>query len=226
MINYLGKLEHHTPRFPEGITSYNPYIDQNAWRCVSEFFRKFFDDNHARYVLFGINPFKWGAGLTGVPFTDARRLKEKCGIEFNDPASQENAAGFIYEVIDRIGGPEVFYKQFYFNWLCPLGLLDSKVKGHKGYSYYERANLYHGVKELIANNIAHLLDLGTNRENCIVIGRGKNEQYLRKINDERGFFKNIIPLEHPGYITRYHAGERDRYLKQYVGQIRVIVPGK
>jgi hypothetical protein len=220
MISYLENLKHQEPELPVGISTYNPYADQNVRRCVSSFYRKFFNDEASRQVLFGINPFRWGAGLTGIPFTDARRLKEKCGIDFKKPASQENAVGFIYEVVDQLGGPELFYQKFYFNWLCPLGLLEEKVKDHKGYSYYEKASLYQSVKALIADNIAHLLDIGTDRENCFVIGRGKNERYLRKINGEHGFFRNIISLEHPGYITRYHAAERDRYLKQYVEQIR------
>jgi hypothetical protein len=222
MINYFEGLKERVPELPAGIATYNPYTDANAHRCVLAFYRKYFNDHQSRHALFGINPFRWGAALTGVPFTDARRLKEKCGIDLKKPASQENAVGFIYEVIDEMGGPEVFYKNFCFNWLCPLGLLDTKVEGHKGYSYYEKASLYKAVKGLIGDNIAHLLDLGINRENCFVIGRGKNEQYLGKVNKEHGYFKNIIPLEHPGYITRYHAAERNNYLQNYVGQISKV----
>jgi hypothetical protein len=221
LIKFLENLASGIPKLPEGIGAYDPYLSgTESHRCASRFYQKYFNDQVSRHVLFGINPFRWGAGLTGIPFTDARRLSEKCGIDYNQPASHENASAFIYEVISEFGGPSAFYRGYLFNWVCPIGLLDKKIPGHKGYSYYQNAALYKSVRELMAENIRHLINLGIARDYCFCVGLGKNEQYLRKLNDEHEFFSAIIPLEHPGFITRYHAGERNKYLAHYVKQIK------
>jgi hypothetical protein len=220
ILNFLDTLNSRVRELTEGISVYNPYAESaEAHRCVVEFYDKFFNDQFRRNVFFGTNPFRWGAGLTGVPFTDARRLAEKCGINFNSPSSQENASAFIYDVVNEFGGPAKFYRQYYFNWLCPIGFLNVKMPHNNGFPYYQEAALYNAIKALIVKNIQHLLEIGTKRDYCFCIGLGKNEYYLRKINDQYGFFSKIVALEHPGYITRYHSSERGKYLNHYIKQI-------
>ncbi len=34
-----------------------------------------------RYLILGINPGRFGGGITGIPFTDPIRLQNICGIE-------------------------------------------------------------------------------------------------------------------------------------------------
>ena len=50
--------------------------------CKS-FYKKFYSDHNQRYLLIGINPGRFGGGVTGIPFTDPIRLQNECGIENN-----------------------------------------------------------------------------------------------------------------------------------------------
>ncbi|MFI5224347.1 MAG: DUF4918 domain-containing protein, partial [Nitrospirales bacterium] len=66
-------------------------------------------------LILGINPGRLGAGLTGIPFTDPLKLQNICGIENTLPKKAELSADFIYTMISAFGGPEAFYKKFYFS---------------------------------------------------------------------------------------------------------------
>jgi len=46
-------------------------------KLIREFYTKFYSDCKPRQLVLGINPGRFGAGATGIPFTDTRRLNEK-----------------------------------------------------------------------------------------------------------------------------------------------------
>ena len=50
-------------------------------RSLADFYNKFYSDSKPRNLILGINPGRLGAGATGIPFTDTKRLRE-CGITF------------------------------------------------------------------------------------------------------------------------------------------------
>jgi hypothetical protein len=224
LIRQLQAIDPGKSTLPEGWHLINPYTDfEQAKEISAQFYGKYLNDNKSRFVLFGINPFKWGAGLTGVPFTDAKRMKENCGIEYKGKASSEQSAAFIYDVIDAYGGPDNFYRDFYFNWLCPLGFLHERKGNNNGYAYYESTELFKSVKELIVKNIASQIKTGAKRDTCFVIGTGKNEKCLHEINDEHHFFKKIIALEHPGYIARYGRTKIPAFRKKYLHALATVL---
>ena len=92
------------PRFPlgEGIGMMNPYKDPAARAVATQFYEKFYADNRPRAFIFGINPGRHGAGVTGVPFTDPIRLVEKCGIPNDWKQQAELSSQFVYAVIDAL----------------------------------------------------------------------------------------------------------------------------
>ena len=55
---------------PKDIETMNPYTNTKTWAIVEQFYQKYYNDNHLRIALFGINPGRFGAGATGIPFTD------------------------------------------------------------------------------------------------------------------------------------------------------------
>ena len=60
-----------TPRrLPRGIGVMNPYRDARVWGYVTEFCRRYYADNVPRTLVLGINPGRFGGGVTGVMFTD------------------------------------------------------------------------------------------------------------------------------------------------------------
>jgi len=59
---------------------------------VEQFFLQFFNDKYPRSFIFGINSGRFGAGITGISFTDPGNLEEKCGIKNDLDKKHEKAA--------------------------------------------------------------------------------------------------------------------------------------
>ena len=73
-LRYSGEL-------PEGFQVLNPFLENPETMQVMEvFYRKYYNDTNQRKFIIGINPSRHGAGVTGVPFTDTKRLQSACGI--------------------------------------------------------------------------------------------------------------------------------------------------
>src|SRR5262245_10088752 len=89
---------------PKGIDILFPQKDKQVIELVKKFFYKYYNDKHPRRVMLGINPGRYGAGITGVNFTAPKQLKEYCGIEHHLKLSSELSAEFIYDVIGAYGG--------------------------------------------------------------------------------------------------------------------------
>src|SRR5688572_26567768 len=56
-----------------------PYEDVETRRVMACFYHTYYGDQNKRTFILGINPGRFGAGLTGIPFTDPIRL-EQLGI--------------------------------------------------------------------------------------------------------------------------------------------------
>ena len=86
-LGYVGEL-------PEGFKVMNPFIENpETMDVMRKFYRKFYDDNETRKFIVGINPSRHGAGVTGVPFTDTKRLANVCGIEMKSANTHEGSCG-------------------------------------------------------------------------------------------------------------------------------------
>ena len=94
---------------PEGINIMDPYQEERVMLLVEKFYSRYFDDSRDRVMLVGINPGRFGGGVTGIPFTDPINLKEKCEIDNNLKKRHELSSRFIYDMIDALGGPGKFY---------------------------------------------------------------------------------------------------------------------
>ena len=83
----------------------NPFQEnENIISISSSFYKKYYNDNNSRHLILGINPGRFGAGLTGIPFTDPKRLKTNCNIKFNGALAHELSSVFVYDVINEFGG--------------------------------------------------------------------------------------------------------------------------
>ena len=103
-------------KLPTPIEAMNPFQGDNAAlidKVTGQFYGKFYGDAQPRHIIFGINPGRHGAGLTGTPFTDTKRLLSECGIEVKEISSHEMSSVFVYDVINAMGGPRAFYQHFY-----------------------------------------------------------------------------------------------------------------
>jgi hypothetical protein len=218
VIQFNKQLTYTGSALPQSIRVMNPFRTQKeTMGIVKAFYHKYYDDYRARYIVLGINPGRFGAGLTGIPFTDPKRLNSECQIDYKGKITHEPSSVFIYDVINAYGGVEAFYGDFYINSLCPLGFTSADANGkEKNYNYYDSKDLTKAVYHFIVTNIRKQISLGVKTDTCICLGTGKNEKFLRRLSEENMFFKEIIALEHPRYIMQYKLRSRQFYLDKYI----------
>jgi hypothetical protein len=203
---------------PDGIRIMNPFRENaGALEASSAFYRKYYNDYNARQLILGINPGRFGAGLTGIPFTDPKRLTSNCGISYRGETAHEPSSVFIYDVIRAYGGEDKFFSRFYIHAICPLGFTaPGKNSKEINYNYYDSRELLSAVYDFILENIRAQLSFGADTRVCFCLGKGKNEKFLKKLNDEHGFFDEIVPLEHPRFIMQYKSSSKDLYIQKYL----------
>jgi hypothetical protein len=97
LTNFYGNLQP-PHKLPHGISWLHPQQSGEVAELAARFFRKFFNDAAPRTLLLGINPGRFGAGVTGVNFTAAKQLTQFCGIEHDLRMQSELSAEFIYDV--------------------------------------------------------------------------------------------------------------------------------
>ena len=210
---------------PEGISIMNPFRngDDYIFEVSSAFYKKFYDDNLPRRLILGINPGRFGAGFTGVPFTDTKRLTAECGIPYTGKQTHEPSSVFIYEVIRAYGGPERFYSDFYITSVCPLGFTHRGSNGReKNYNYYDRPDLTAAVTDFIMWNIREQIAMGVSTGVCYCLGTGRNEKFLRALNEKYRFFDRIVAMEHPRFIMQYRSASRDEYITKYLSLLEKL----
>jgi hypothetical protein len=203
---------------PKGIRIMNPFQGNEEIITISSaFYKKYYNDNKLRHLILGINPGRFGAGVTGVPFTDTKRLRDKCGLKYSGKETHEPSSVFVYEVIEAYGGIDKFYNAFYINSVCPLGFTITDAKGRpKNYNYYDSKELTAAVSRFIVASIKKQIEFGIATDIGYCLGTGKNEKFLRLINEENAFFKKIIALEHPRYVMQYKAKFKNQYIDKYI----------
>jgi hypothetical protein len=200
------------PKVPRSIHVMNPYRTEPVKRYTTAFLEKFFDDNNPRTLIFGINPGRFGAGITGITFTDPVALADFCGIPNHLQRRRELSSVFIYDVIAAVGGAQTFYSRFLLTAVCPLGFTRHDVN----LNYYDVKTLEKAVTPFIVRSVETHLSIGGRRDRAIVLGNGENARYLRALNAEHGFFGEIIALEHPRFILQYRRKRVAEFIDKYV----------
>jgi len=221
VIDFFRDLEF-TGSLPYGISVMNPMRENdNVFAAASGFYRKYYSDNNPRRIILGINPGRFGAGATGIPFTDTIRMREKCGLTPAGIKTYETSSVFIYEMIDRYGGTEKFYGDYFISSVSPLGFTKTGTSGRAlNYNYYDSSELTNAVYDFAVDSIKKQLEFGICRETAICLGTGKNFSFLSKLNREYHFFDRIIPLEHPRFIMQYRTKQKESFIRAYIEILR------
>ncbi len=197
-----------------GVDLINPYSNNDVKNFVKQFYSKFYNDSKERLFVVGINPGRFGGGLTGLAFTDPVALREYCGIENNLGNKKELSSKFVYSVIDEFGGVEKFFSKVFLTALYPFAIIRDK----KNYNYYDERKLAEHLREEIIQNIKFQISFGARRDLAILLGK-KNADYFSPINKEYSFFKKIIVLEHPRYLMQYKHKQKNFYINKYLDAI-------
>ncbi|CAN5678048.1 hypothetical protein BH10BAC3_BH10BAC3_02470 [soil metagenome] len=131
ITNFYANIK--SPVLPADVQALLPFEEENVSGVFKSFYQKFYNDKSERRFIIGINPGRFGGGVTGIPFTDPIRLANACGIENNFQQRQELSSLFIYQMIAAFGGPKAFYKQFYITSYSPIGF----TRAGKNLNYYD-----------------------------------------------------------------------------------------
>lgn len=197
---------------PRNVQVLNPYHDPTVYRLCESFYTNYYHDVRPRALIIGINPGRFGGGLTGIPFTDPIRLETACGIQNTLSKKAELSSEFIYSMITAYGGCKEFYSQFYFTSVSPLGF----TKQGKNLNYYDDRKLTDRLLPFILDCMNTQLTWKTNRSVAYCLGEGENFKFLSRLNEEQQFFEKLIPLAHPRFIMQYKRRSISRYIDQYL----------
>jgi hypothetical protein len=211
VIDFISDL--HFPVVPnDHIRVMNPFRDAVTMEITRAFYHRFYSDQQERWMIIGINPGRFGGGVTGVPFTDPVRLEQVCGISNPWPKKQELSSVFIYDMINAFGGVDNFYSKFYITAVSPLGF----TRDNKNLNYYDDKELLLGIRPFVIECMEKQLQFGIHRNVAFCLGDGKNFKYLNAVNAELRFFNTIIPLSHPRFIMQYRVKKKHEFIDKYL----------
>ena len=199
-------------KLPEGVEILNPYKNREVMDVCTAFYKKYYNDTRGRVMILGINPGRFGAGVTGIPFTNPVRLEKNCGIKNSFDKRAELSSEFVYRLIDQMGGPEHFYSHFYLGAVSPLGF----IKNGKNYNYYDSRELTHALKSFIVKSLIDQIGFGIVFKRVYVLGQGKNYDYLKMLNLDLKLFEELIPLPHPRWVMQYRRKQLNEILDKTV----------
>lgn len=213
-LRYTGEL-------PRGFRVLNPYLDNPETLAVMQaFYKKYYPDTRPRKFIMGINPSRHGAGVTGIPFTDTKRLESVCGIKMVSAHTHELSSVFLYDMIAAWGGARAFYQQFYINSPFPLAILRQTDKGNwLNANYYDDPLLFDKVRPFMVATLRAHIAMGLDTAEAFVLGK-KNAALIEKINRQEGMFGTLTALEHPRYIQQYKSKDRQLYINKYVSILK------
>lgn len=203
---------------PPGVEAMNPYQDAAAFAACTAFYQKFYGDNKRRYAILGINPGRYGAGVTGIPFTDPVKLEKLFGITNGFQKKRELSADFIHMMIEAFGGSGKFFGKFFINSVSPLGF----VLNGKNLNYYDTPSLRESVKPFICESLQSMRGLNLDRKVAFCLGEGANYKYLSALNRELKLFETLIPLAHPRFIMQYKRKYLQEYVDDYVRKLSSV----
>ena len=208
-LTYTGAL-------PEGFDILNPYLDNPETMVVMQkFYHKYYNDSNKRKFIIGINPSRHGAGVTGVPFTDTKRLETVCGIKMKSAHTHEVSSVFMYDMIADYGGADLFYKDIYINSPFPLAIVRKTKNGWLNANYYDDKELFEAVKNFMIESLKQYLSLNLDHSEVFILGK-KNADFIAKLNKEANLFEKMTVLEHPRYIQQYKSKEKQLYIDKYI----------
>ncbi|WET48641.1 SMUG2 DNA glycosylase family protein [Chryseobacterium indologenes] len=208
-LSYSGNL-------PDDFEVLNPYLDNpETMQIMQKFYHKYYNDFRKRKFIVGINPSRHGAGVTGVPFTDTKRLENVCGIKMESAHTHEVSSVFMYDMIADYGGADLFYKDIYINSPFPLAIVRKTKNGWLNANYYDDKELFLDVKDFMIESLKKHISLHLDTSEVFVLGK-KNAEFISKLNKEAQLFDTMTVLEHPRYIQQYKSKEKQLYIDKYI----------
>ena len=208
---------------PQGVGVLDPFNGANAdevRRIVTLFHRKYFSDDRERVLMLGINPGRFGAGLTGIAFTDPEDCKSVLGIDHTIPDQRPEASSrFFANVVKAAGGAEAFYARVYVSSVFPLGFTTVGTKGNEvNLNYYDRKDLMDLARPVAKQWLTDLQHAGCRKDVVICLGKGENARFLSSLH----VFDQVIALDHPRYIMQYKSKDLMIHTAKYIAALDAV----
>jgi hypothetical protein len=203
-----------------GVEVMNPYKNEEVQSICTTFYNRYFDDFDSRIFIIAINPGRFGAGVTGLPFTDPTILKDRLGIQNSFPKRKELSAIFIYELIEWMGGVEYFYKNFFFGNVSPLGF----TQNGKNLNYYDDKPLQYEITPWIIEQLNYQIQNWGRRDVAFSLGKGDNYTFIQQLNKKYGWFEKILPLPHPRWVMQYKLRQKTAFLQDVAATLMSSLP--
>ncbi len=217
ILNFLFNLQFPIA-LPPGVEVMSPFTDEETAKVVRIFYEKYYNDNNPRYCIIGINPGRFGGGVTGIPFTDPIRLEKECGIENKWQRKQELSSVFVYDMINAFSGVEAFYNKFYFTAVSPLGF----TRAGKNLNYYDDKVLIDRIVPFAVECFRLQIAWGLHTSVAFCLGEGTNYKFLSRLNTTYKLFDKIVPLSHPRFIMQYKLKTKDVYIDKYLEEFSIL----
>lgn len=217
---FLCGLRLHVP-LPEGITVLDPYRDAEVRGVVHTMTSTYYTGTQPRLGVWGINPGRFGAGVTGLSFTDPWALEHQLGIATSLRGRRELSAEFISMVIDAYGGPHAYYHDVYMCALSPLGF----VKDGVNINFYDDKDLQRDIVPFVLDSLRAQHAAGLVPDRCIVLGSGALRRFMERSIRPVMHYAEVGYLDHPRYIMQYKRSQTSSYVREYVDTIHRFVHG-
>ena len=215
ILDFYSHLELEQLKTPN-VQVMNPFKKEEVQAICEVFYNQFYNDSGKRVFMIAINPGRFGAGVTGLPFTDPTILENTLNIPNDFVKRKELSAIFIYELIEALGGVEMFYQNFFFTNVSPLGFLQDG----KNLNYYDVADLQKELTPWMVEQMTRQVENWGRADIAFTIGKGKNHKELVKLNDQHKWFKKIVALPHPRWVMQYRLKSKNLILDETVSIIR------
>ena len=168
---------------------------------MNAFFQIYYGKAIPKIMICGINPGRFGAGKTGIPFLDFASLSQLIpGIERQD---SESSATFFFQVVKSFGA-ESFFKKFYVTNFSSLGYLR------------DGANLnYHDLPQAALETVERnfLEEIATVEPTHVIsLGREVHRSVLKLLPPS---IDCSLRLPHPAWVATYKSNELDHWVERY-----------
>jgi len=200
---------------PADIEVLTPYSTPEVQRVVEEFCQRYVTGRHKRLPIYGINPGRLGAGITGLAFTDPWAVEHQLNIPTELSGKREPSATFVSAVIDAYGGPDRFYNDVLLTALSPLGFIRNGIN----INFYDIVELEREIVPFMLEHYDTVSELCGVRDYCLLLGSGKLRSSFQRFVLPARPCSHVVTLDHPRYIMQYKRSQMETYVQSYVDVI-------
>ncbi|HCN83894.1 MAG TPA: hypothetical protein DIT07_09790 [Sphingobacteriaceae bacterium] len=158
---------------------------------IIEFHKRYVQSNSPKVVICGINPGRFGAGKTGIPFIDFNSLSQM--LPNIEKKEAEKSAKFFFSIVQEFG-VDTFYQKFHVTNMSWYGFYHLKTRKNINYN-----NLPTEIQNLLIDKFLEEMRF-INPDVIIPVGDIVNWELLCNPNVKSRLTAKIAPrLYHPAY---------------------------